>query len=104
MLPATRSVAALLVANGVMAVGMGFNNPVLMSLVSRYSAAEDQGGVMGLMQSLSSLARIVGPLWGGFAFDRLGIGMPYISGAAVMGIAAALSVRALWRARLSAGA
>jgi multidrug resistance protein len=101
MIPATQSVAALLVANGVMAVGMGFNNPSLMSLVSRYSAAEDQGGVMGLTQSLNSLARIVGPLWGGFAFDRLGIGMPYITSAAVMGIAAALSIHALWRSQMS---
>jgi multidrug resistance protein len=104
MIPATRSVAALLVANGVMALGMGFNNPSLMSLVSRYSAAEDQGGVMGLTQSLNSLARIVGPMWGGFAFDRLGIGMPYVSGAVVMGIAGALAVHALWRAQMTAEA
>jgi multidrug resistance protein len=104
MIPATQSVAALLVANGVMAVGMGFNNPSLMSLVSRYSSAEDQGGVLGLTQSLNSLARIVGPLWGGFAFDHLGIGMPYITSAAVMGIAAALSIHALWRSQMSAGA
>jgi multidrug resistance protein len=104
MIPATRSVAALLVANGVMAMGMGFNNPSLMSLISRYSAAEDQGGVMGLTQSLNSLARIIGPLWGGFAFDRLGVGMPYVSGAAVMAVAAALSIRALWRTQMSAGA
>jgi len=104
MIPATQSVGALLAANGVMAVGMGFNNPALMSLVSRYSAAEDQGGVLGLTQSLNSLARIVGPLWGGFAFDRLGIGMPYISSAAVMAAAALLAVHALWRARMTAGA
>jgi len=104
MIPATRSVGALLVANGVMAVGMGFNNPALMSLISRYSAAEDQGGVLGLTQSLNSLARIVGPLWGGFAFDRLGIGMPYITSAAVMGIAALLALHALWRAQTSAAA
>jgi len=104
MIPATQSVGALLAANGLMAVGMGFNNPALMSLVSRYSAAEDQGGVLGLTQSLNSLARIVGPLWGGFAFDRLGIGMPYISSAAVMAAAALLAVHALWRARMTAGA
>jgi len=102
MIPATTSVAALLVASGVMAVGMGFNNPSLMSLISRYSAAEDQGGVLGLTQSLNSLARIVGPMWGGFAFDRLGIGMPYITSAAVMGLAALLAVHALWRSQMSA--
>lgn len=101
MIPATRSVAALLVANGVMAIGMGFNNPSLMSLISRYSAAEDQGGVMGLTQSLNSLARIVGPMWGGFAFDHLGIGMPYITSAAVMGVASLLAVHALWRSQMT---
>jgi DHA1 family tetracycline resistance protein-like MFS transporter len=104
MLPATQSMEAMLVASGIMSAGMGFNNPSLMSLISRYSSAEDQGGVMGLIQSLNSLARIVGPVWGGFAFDRLGIGMPYISGAAVMAVASALAVRALWKARLAAGA
>jgi multidrug resistance protein len=104
MIPATRSVAALLVANGVMAVGMGFNNPALMSLISRYSSAEDQGGVMGLTQSLNSLARIVGPMWAGFAFDHLGIGMPYITSAAVMGVAALLAIHALWRSQMSAEA
>jgi multidrug resistance protein len=104
MIPATTSVAALLVASGVMAVGMGFNNPSLMSLISRYSAAEDQGGVLGLTQSLNSLARIVGPMWGGFAFDHLGIGMPYITSAAVMGLAALLAVHALWRSRLTPAA
>jgi multidrug resistance protein len=102
MIPATTSVPALLAASGVMAVGMGFNNPSLMSLISRYSAAEDQGGVMGLTQSLNSLARIIGPMWGGFAFDRLGIGMPYITSAAVMGLAALLAVHALWRSQMSA--
>ena len=102
MIPGTRSVAALLVANGIMAVGMGFNNPALMSLVSRYTAAEDQGGVMGLTQSLNSLARIIGPMWGGFAFDHLGIGMPYISAAAVMAVASAIAIRALWRSQMDA--
>jgi multidrug resistance protein len=102
MIPATHSVAALLVANGIMAVGMGFNSPALMSLVSRYTAAEDQGGVMGLTQSLNSLARIIGPMWGGFAFDNIGIGMPYISAAVVMAVASAISIRALWRSQMDA--
>ncbi len=104
MIPAARSVAGMLVANVVMAVGMGFNSPTLMSLISRYSSAEDQGGVMGLTQSLNSLARIAGPVWGGFAFDRLGMGVPYVSAAVVMGIASAISIHALWKARLAASA
>jgi DHA1 family tetracycline resistance protein-like MFS transporter len=99
MVPATHSIPAMLVANGVLAIGMGFNNPSLLSLISRYTAAEDQGGVLGLTQSLSSLGRIIGPVWGGFAFDHLGIGMPYVSSAGVMALAALLAVAALWRSR-----
>ena len=103
MIPATQSVPALLAANAVLAVGMGFNNPTLLALISRHTAAGDQGGVLGLTQSINSLARIVGPMWGGFAFDHIGIGAPYVSSALVMGVACALSVTALWRSQTDPG-
>ena len=74
-----------------------------MSLISRYTAAEDQGGVLGLTQSLSSLARIVGPMWGGFAFDHLGIGVPYISSARRHGDRLGALIHALWRSRERGG-
>ena len=99
MIPATRTVAALLVSQAVLAVGMGFNGPALMSLVSRFSAAEDQGGVMGLTQSLNSLARIVGPLYGGFVFDHFGVGAPFVSSAAFMALHRPLSPRSRCGAR-----
>ena len=70
-----------------------------MSLISRLSAAEDQGGVMGLVQSLNSLARIIGPLYGGFTFDHFGIGTPFVSAAAFMAGTAVFATFALWRAR-----
>jgi multidrug resistance protein len=99
MIPGTSSVAAMLAANGVLAVGMGFNNPALLALISKHSAAEDQGGVLGLTQSLNSLARIVGPMWAGFSFDRFGVASPYWSSAAVMAVASGLALMALWRSR-----
>jgi multidrug resistance protein len=99
MIPASSSVAVLMVSQAVLAVGMGFNNPSLMSLISQYSAAEDQGGILGLTQSLSSLGRIVGPLWAGFAFDNLGIAVPYVSSAGVIAVACLISLVSLWRAR-----
>ena len=102
MIPGVHSIPALLVANGVLAVGMGFNNPSLMSLISRYTAAEDQGGVLGLTQALSSLGRIVGPMWAGFAFDHIGIGAPYVSSAVVMAVACLLALTALWRSQTNA--
>jgi MFS transporter, DHA1 family, tetracycline resistance protein len=99
MIPASRTLGPLLASQAVLAVGMGFNGPSLMSLISRLSSAEDQGGVMGLVQSLNSLARIVGPLYGGFTFDHFGIGMPFVSAAAFMACTAVFATFALWRAR-----
>ncbi len=91
LLPLNHSVATLLATLAVMSVGMGFNNPSLVSLISQHSAAEDQGSILGVSQSLSSLARIIGPAWGGFAFDRFGPDVPYVSAAAVMAIAAVIA-------------
>jgi MFS transporter, DHA1 family, tetracycline resistance protein len=102
MTPATRSVAALLVANAVLAVGMGFNNPTLLALISRHTAPEDQGGMLGVTQSLNSLARILGPMWAGFAFDRFGVSSPCWSSSAVMAVACGMAIVALWRARAEA--
>ena len=64
---------------GTIALGMGFNNPSLTSAVSRLSDRREQGGMLGLAQSLAALGRIVGPAWGGFLFDRLGSRSPLSS-------------------------
>lgn len=87
MVPFSQSIPMLLGAVGTLAVGMGFNSPSLSSMVSRLTDANDQGGILGLAQSLASLGRIVGPAWGGFLFDRLGPRMPYLSAATIMTIA-----------------
>ena len=50
--------------------------------------------MLGTTQSVAALTRIIGPLWAGFAFDWLGPGAPYWSGAILIGIAAALVLRA----------
>jgi MFS transporter, DHA1 family, tetracycline resistance protein len=88
LIPLSYSLPMLFLANGVLAVGMGFNSPSLVSLISQGSDPEDQGGVLGVSQSLASLARILGPAWGGYLYDRYGAATPYASSAAVMVLAA----------------
>ena len=99
MIPASHTLSVLLAAQAVLAIGLGFNNPSLVSLISQYSAAEDQGGILGLTQSLGSLGRIIGPLWAGYTYDHIGIAVPYLSSAAVIALAALVSIVSLWRAR-----
>jgi predicted MFS family arabinose efflux permease len=91
------SMPALLVGLGVLAAGMSFNGPSLTSMVSRLSDADDQGGTLGVAQSLASLGRIVGPAWGGFLFDRFGITAPYVSAAAIMLVAFGVALVTLIR-------
>ncbi|HUE86705.1 MAG TPA: MFS transporter [Vicinamibacterales bacterium] len=100
LVPASHSVPALFAVCGAMAVGMGFNNPSLTSAVSRLSDPSEQGGMLGLAQSLAALGRIVGPAWGGFLFDAAGISVPFVSAALIMTAALLLAIVGVGRARL----
>jgi MFS transporter, DHA1 family, tetracycline resistance protein len=76
-----------------LAFGAGINNPSVSGLLSRISDVGEQGEIMGFAQSLSSLGRILGPAWGGFACGAFGMQWPYISGGLLMGMAFLLSLR-----------
>jgi DHA1 family tetracycline resistance protein-like MFS transporter len=70
---------------------MGFNNPSLSSMVSRLADPNDQGGILGLASSLASLGRVVGPAAGGYLYDAYGMTTPYMTAAALMLVAFAVS-------------
>jgi len=95
LLPFVWNVPTLLVALGLLAMGMGFNNPSLSSMVSKLSNEDDQGGTLGLASSLASLGRVVGPAWGGYLYDAFGMTTPYLSAAAVMFVAFLVSYQGL---------
>ena len=78
---------------GLLAMGAGINNPSVSGLLSRISGADEQGSVMGIAQSLSSLGRILGPAWGGFVAGALDLKWPFISGGLLMAMAFLLSLR-----------
>lgn len=58
------STTQLFIALGVVVVGFSFMTPAINSLISRRSDPSQQGGILGLLQSANSLARILGPLIG----------------------------------------
>jgi len=96
----SESVVMLTAASGLIAVGMGFNSPSVVSLISRLSGQDEQGGVLGVTQSLASLARVVGPAWGGFTFDQYGISVPFVVASLFMVFALGLSVWGLRHVQL----
>ena len=76
--------------------------PSVYAMISHQGGPADQGRILAATQSLSALARVLGPWAAGAAFAYLGISAPYAGGAALAAIALlilALSVRDLGVAR-----
>lgn len=71
-----------LVALTLLAIGYGGTVPSILGLISRASPPTLQGGMLGVGQSVGSLARIVGPVVAGAALD-ISMALPYLLGASV---------------------
>ncbi len=80
------------------AFGTGLNWPTLSSLASQYAEADTQGAILGVMQSLSALARMLGAAWAGWVFGNWSPGAPFVLNAALMSLAAAFAVLLVIRA------
>jgi len=92
LIPLAGTLPVLVAACGILALGMGFHSPSVTSAISRLSRADEQGGILGLAQSVASLGRIVGPAWGGFLYDRFGSASPFYGASAMLAAALLLSL------------
>lgn len=72
-------------------VGFSALNPSLQSLLSRRSAASEQGGMLGLGQSMAALARILGPVLG-LTLNKYNVTWPYWCGAGIMAVGILLTL------------
>ena len=63
-------------------LGTAFTFPCVTSLLSRVISAQERGMYMGVQQTFGGVARIVAPLFYGWAFDTLGIAVPFYFSAA----------------------
>lgn len=65
------------------AVGSGLTNPSLSSLLSQSVDPDEQGGVLGIGQSLAALGRVIGPGVAGMLFEN-GIALPFWIGSFIV--------------------
>jgi len=84
LIPFTNSLATLLGAMVIVAYGFSIITPSLNSLISLQVGSGEQGGVMGVGRSATTMARVIGPAWAGLIFSLLGMDWPYFGGAVVM--------------------
>jgi len=85
--------AIFLLAMGLVAVASGMLTPSLSGLISLATPPDEQGGILGIYQSLGSLARAVGPFLGGLVFDVVSPGAPLWMAGIVLWIAALAAAR-----------
>ena len=78
-----------MVALGLLAAGQAFTSPTLATMLSKCANRDEQGGVLGLSQSLAAAARGIMPVAAGLLFDIDNV-LPYLLGATICLIAAGL--------------
>lgn len=68
-------------------IGTALTFPCVTSLLSRVINRNERGVYMGVQQTFGGVARVIIPLWAGFAYDRFGHGVPFwTSSALVLGV------------------
>ena len=73
----SESITVLAIMVTLLSLGNGLVTPSLMGSVSLSAGPQEQGEAMGVTQSGSALARIVGPALGGFFYGHLSVSMPF---------------------------
>jgi MFS family permease len=66
----TYGLGELLLVGAVISFGTGVLRPALTSLITQFADRSEQGGVLGLTQSLQALAQIGAPVLGGILIDH----------------------------------
>lgn len=94
LMPLTPNIAIFTGSITMIALSIGTLNTMIPSFISKRAPANEQGGMLGIAQSVSSIARVPGPVIGGFVFE-FGLVAPFFLSAAVLIVAFGLGCRVL---------
>jgi MFS family permease len=76
-MPLSRNLGMLAIAVALIPLGTAFTFPCVTALLSRVISPRERGLYMGMQQTYGGIARIIAPLFFGWAFDSLGVSSPY---------------------------
>jgi len=74
-------------------LGIGLLNTAIPSYISKITPVTERGGVMGVTQSVSSIARVPGPLVAGAVFEYAGVLAPFLLSAVLLMVATLFGFR-----------
>jgi multidrug resistance protein len=83
-IPFTSGYLGLALTVALVPLGTAFTFPCITALLSRVISRHERGLYMGVQQTFGGVARVVGPLWAGWAYDNLGVGVPFWTGAVLV--------------------
>jgi MFS family permease len=83
-MPLSRNLGMLAFAVALIPLGTAFTFPCVTALLSRVIAPRERGLYMGMQQTYGGVARIIAPLFYGWAFDSLGVSSPYFFSSAII--------------------
>ena len=83
-MPLSKNLWMLAIAVALIPLGTAFTFPCVTALLSRIVKPGERGLYMGMQQTYGGVARIIAPLFYGWAFDRLGVASPYYFSSAII--------------------
>ena len=93
LIPFSANLPTLLAAMTIAGYGFSIISPALNSLISLQVDEENQGGIMGVTRSATTMGRVAGPALAGALFGFMGMDWPYIVGAALMAVVMILALK-----------
>jgi MFS family permease len=83
-MPLSSNIGMLAIAVALIPLGTAFTFPCVTALLSRVVHQRERGLYMGMQQTYGGVARIIAPLFYGWAFDNLGVSSPYFFSSAII--------------------
>src|SRR5437899_157362 len=83
-MPLSQNLWMLAIAVALIPLGTAFTFRCVTALLSRVISPRERGLYMGMQQTYGGVARIIAPLFYGWAFDTLGVSSPYFFSSAII--------------------
>jgi len=83
-MPLSQNLWMLALAVALIPLGTAFTFPCVTALLSRVISPRERGLYMGMQQTYGGVARIIAPLFYGWAFDTIGVSSPYFFSSAII--------------------
>jgi predicted MFS family arabinose efflux permease len=93
VIPLISEFPVFLASMTIISLGIGIMQTAIPSFISKRTSKKEQGAMLGITQSTASIARVPGPLLGGFIFEYIGLAAPFFLSAALLTGASGLGCR-----------